>query len=678
MADIRVGGAYVTLSANAAPYVRGMGQGVAANRQFAGSVTRLNPVVGRLTTSVTSSLVAMAAYAVGVGLVARLTSGAGRDFLAFEGGLVAVQKTAGLTGSELVELGGNFDRIATTASVLGGALPVARAELLGIADVAGQMNIRGVRDLTAFTEAVGILTLTTDLGGRDAANSLGILLTNTRTLTSETYPLVSALTALGNEFRGGERDILAVANEVARATAAFQLSAGDILSLSAVLAAAGAQPAQASTVVQRGLSALVNAAAEAAGGDFARVAAIVASARDETVGFDQDMQNFLSTIQEGTQESRFAGLLRLIEAVRNVGPSGQLSLLTTIFGGETPNVRIQRTLGTLAVQYDEIGRAINITNAELENQVAAAREAGNFMASYGGRLQVVTNRILEQSTAIGSFLIPGLTALGENFKLVEAAIIGGGAGLLVSRGFRGFSAQGRALTAESRNAAMAAREHGGSVQLLNRRVRESRSLRRGYLRDLGTERRLRRSLARSTTAQAAASRRATAESANAATQRRQLGTAFGVSGVGRREARAQERLAEANRRVVGTEKQLAAVQGRRAASYITVDGARRQNIRSHTAIRQARSPGAAPSQRSSGGERGRGEGHRSRDPQQPSGRTCTRWGENCRAGNASDPRAPRAWVRSVRGGRAHHSGPETRYAGTGRDGTPCQGAHRSR
>ena len=458
MADIRVGGAYVTLSANAAPYVRGMGQGVAANRQFAASVTGLSPIVGRFSSSITSSLVATAAYAVGVGLVARLTAGAGRDFLALEGGLVAVQKTAGLTGSELVELGGNLDRITTTASILGKALPVAREELLGIADVAGQMNVRGVRDLTAFTEAVGILTLTTDLGGRDAANSLGILLTNTRTLASETYPLVSALTALGNSFRGGERDILAVANVIARSTAAFQLAAGDILSLSAVLAAAGTQPEQAGTVVQRALATLVNSAAEAAGGDFARVAAIIANARDETVGFDQDMQNFLATIQEGTQESRFAGLLRLIEAVRNAGPGGQLNLLTTIFGGETPQVRIQRTLGTLAVQYDEIGRAISITNAELENQVAAAREAGNFIASYGGRLQVVTNRILEQSTAIGSFLIPGLTALGENFERVEAVIIGGGAGLLVSRGFRGFSAQGRALTEESRNAGMAARD----------------------------------------------------------------------------------------------------------------------------------------------------------------------------------------------------------------------------
>ena len=475
MADIRVGGAYVTLSANAAPYVRGMGQGVAANRQFAGSVAGLNPAVGRFTSSITSSLIATAAYAVGVGLVARATSGAGRDFLAFEGGLVAVQKTAGLTASELVELGGNFDRIATRASILGGALPVARAELLGIADVAGQMNIRGVRDLTSFTEAVGLLTLTTDLGGRDAANSLGILLTNTRTLTSETYPLVSALTALGNEFRGGERDILGVANQIARSTAAFKLAAGDILSVSAVLAAAGTRQEQAGTVIQRVLATLVNAAAEAAGGDFARVAAIISNARDETVGFDQDMQNFLSTLQEGTQESRFAGLLRLIEAVRGAGPAGQLSLLTTIFGGETPPVRIQNVLGVLAVQYEEIGRAINITNAELENQVAAAREAGNFMASYGGRLQVVTNRILEQSTAIGSFLIPGLTALGENFKRVEAAIIGGGAGLLVARGFRGFSAQGRALTEESRNAAMAARTHGSSVQLLNRRVRESRS-----------------------------------------------------------------------------------------------------------------------------------------------------------------------------------------------------------
>ncbi len=63
--SIRVAGAHVDFSANALPYEAGVNRAIVANRRFAVSVAGLGPALDRFRTSITSSLIATAAYAVG-------------------------------------------------------------------------------------------------------------------------------------------------------------------------------------------------------------------------------------------------------------------------------------------------------------------------------------------------------------------------------------------------------------------------------------------------------------------------------------------------------------------------------------------------------------------------------------------------------------------------------------
>ena len=208
-ANLKIGGVRVDFSANASQYHAVSSSVQAANTRLAASygtvgrsAGRQGKLVSQFTNSLQSSLIATIAYAAGVRALISVTSGGVQKFLEYEQGLIAVQKTTGLTNKETALLDKNFERLLTRTSSLNRPLPVTARELLDIAEVAGQMNVKGVPSITRFTETVALMGLTTDLVGEDAANALGLIITNTDALVEDVPRIGAVVTALGNQFRG--------------------------------------------------------------------------------------------------------------------------------------------------------------------------------------------------------------------------------------------------------------------------------------------------------------------------------------------------------------------------------------------------------------------------------------------------------------------------------------------
>ena len=440
-ANLRIGGVRVDFSANASSYHAVASSVQTANARLAGSYRTVGRSAGRqsklvtqFTNSLQSSLIATIAYAAGVRALISVTSGTIQTSLEWEESLVKIQKTTGLTSEETAKLGDNFERLLTVTSALNRPLPVTSRELLEIAEVAGQMNIRGVPNITRFTEVVALMGLTTDLAGADAANALGLIITNTDAVVEDVGRIGAVITVLGNNFRGGERDILSIAESLARSTSEFNLSARAILAYSAVLAQAGSSEQKAGTVFQRTLRVLNTAANEALSGQPERLQAI-ANATDNA---EESYSRLIETIHSGDLGGALGILLEALQNLQSIG-TGQTrgGLLTLLFGGDQgPPIRPAEVIGVLTKSLPEVTRAIADTNREWEQQVAQLEEAGLFAEARSKRLQIVQNQLELQGKAVGDALSAVYVPLAEHFKVLQAAIVGAGTALAFGFGRR--------------------------------------------------------------------------------------------------------------------------------------------------------------------------------------------------------------------------------------------------
>ena len=141
-------------------------------RRATGDLDRLDRQSQTTTSTVQKLGAAFGALGIGAVLQGSLNS-----FANFERGLIGVGKTTDISGKALADLGESIRELSRD-------LPVTSAELLSIAQGAGQVGVEGAENILRFTETVGKLGLASDLAGEQAAVALTRILTTTGTAIS--------------------------------------------------------------------------------------------------------------------------------------------------------------------------------------------------------------------------------------------------------------------------------------------------------------------------------------------------------------------------------------------------------------------------------------------------------------------------------------------------------------
>ena len=440
VASVLVGAGRITLSLDDSRYtpaaIRAVGASARLQDSWKGAAVQgvqFGGTVGDITRSMRSSLIATAAYALGVNVVRTALSGSVRNFLEFDSGLIAVQKTAGLTTDQMEALGDTFERITTQQSVLGRALPVTVGQLLKIAEVVGQANItEGIADIS---EAIALLELTsTDLLGERAAEAVSRLIKNTTTLETEALSVVSTITALGNVFVGGEAALTEQALSLTRALSQFDLSAQEILAIAAVLEQAGARSEKSATVLQRTIIALTTAANEFSKGDISRLSEIAAAA-------GRDVDELFQSISRGDFATGIRAFAEAIAALPTIGTDQtRTGLLQLFFGGEqAPPARITEIQGLLAANVDELERAFNVAAREFARPTAVLIEGERAAESYQNRIVALRNEWAEFGREVGGVAVRTFIPLAEQIEGIQAGVGGLGGALLTGAVIRGFA-----------------------------------------------------------------------------------------------------------------------------------------------------------------------------------------------------------------------------------------------
>lgn len=311
-----------------------------------------------------------------------------------------VQKTTGLAGEELNEFKNEIDRLTL-------ALPgISTEELLSISKIAGQLGITGVDNLTGFAEAIGKLTLTTDLTAESAAENLAIILEFSSDTIAEVGKLSSVITLLGSSSTASEPKILGLSRSIATSTGAYKLNAQTIAAFATTFAEGALSQELAGSSLVRVLNTL-SSVTRNGGDDLERLAGLT--------GLSAEKLEELRKTDPAQLFVEFAGGLR---AVLDRGED--LPAMLDSFGLSTEETA--RLLTISATKFENLKDNLEASSAEFANATrlekefvlqtdtlgnkanTAAAAFGIFGRKLGQEFTDSANAAVESTTVFATFL----------------------------------------------------------------------------------------------------------------------------------------------------------------------------------------------------------------------------------------------------------------------------------
>lgn len=311
-----------------------------------------------------------------------------KAFADYETALVGVGKTTGIEGKQLENLGKQFQNLSDE-------IPVATNELLGIAQAAGQLGVTGEKNLVKFTETVAKLGVATDLSGEQAATTLTRILNTTGEGIETIDTFGSVIVRLGNNFAATESEITRVANEIARATGVFDVSAAQAAALGAALRSVGVQAELGGSVVGKTFRTIDKLVREGGAGldNLAKVAG--------TTG-DQFQKTF--------EEDSVAGFQAFIEGLGRINEEGgSVSATLETFGLRGDEVN--KILPILAKNSELVGEALSLAADETKNATALNIEAEKAFSTLGAEKEKLVNVAIDLASSIGKELAPTIKSI---------------------------------------------------------------------------------------------------------------------------------------------------------------------------------------------------------------------------------------------------------------------------
>lgn len=376
----------VTLSADVANYVRGIGQAESATKQFEGTADTLS---GRIRANQAEAsmlgqqmLIAGGAIAAGLGLSAKAAIG-------WESSWTGVLKTVNGTPAQL-------EAVEAGLRDLTKILPASHTEIAAVAEAAGQLGIQ-TGNVVDFTRVMINLGETTNLSAETAAMSLAKFMNVMRTDQGLVSNLGSSLVALGNNFATTEADILAMAQRLSGAGVQIGLTEGDVLGLATALSSVGIEAEAGGSAMSK---VMIDIAASVDQGgdrlnDFAKVAGL--SAEDFAAKWKTEPGAALAAFVQGLANAEEQG-------------TSTLGILADL--GIT-EVRMRDALLGSAAAADQFAAAMDLGNSSFEENLALAQEAELRYGTTESKLGILSNRFTEAGIVIGTHMLPALEGGAE-------------------------------------------------------------------------------------------------------------------------------------------------------------------------------------------------------------------------------------------------------------------------
>lgn len=337
---------------------------------------RLDVLTKSVETTVRSINLLGTAFFVVAGLLVKSASN-------FETAFAGVRKTVDATEDEFFQLSEGLLKMSKR-------IPVAAAKLAKIQEVAGQLGIRGVANLTKFTETMALLSETTNILGEVGTLQLSRFMGIMGVADTEVDRLGSALVDLGNNFKTQEAELLHISKNLAAFGVQVGLTAQQVLAFGTAIISAGGESAAAATAFQKVALKMKDAVitGNADLQSFAEIAGLTG-------------EQFVKTFKEDAGEA----IVLFLEGLKKITEEGG-SVTTALNKIGLADIRLTRELGKVTTQTDILREALIRSNTAFEENVALNEEAAKRFGTTGSKTLLLKNKINVLAITLGEKLLP--------------------------------------------------------------------------------------------------------------------------------------------------------------------------------------------------------------------------------------------------------------------------------
>lgn len=315
-----------------------------------------------------------------------LIKGAFNTIVQFDSQLLNVSKTTGLAGQELKNLGVSLRYLSEELKV------VSISKLTEYATVAGQLGVKGTQDILAFTKALAMLEITSNISGEEGGSQIARFLTLTDGGVKNVADFGDEVTKLGNNFAATEAEIVKNSLAIAQNTGVYKLGRQEALAYGTATKAIGVEAELTGATVGRTLAVIDNILRTGKNAQsFSKITG--ESVEDLKAKFKTDPSDVLYSFVKGLNTINKSGG-SVVQTLNNIGINGD---------------RDEKVLGSLASNgfnvltraLEDVGNAsgsmqseFDTASGKISNSIEAVKVSWeNFILSVNGSQNTIGEAI---------------------------------------------------------------------------------------------------------------------------------------------------------------------------------------------------------------------------------------------------------------------------------------------
>lgn len=306
----------------------------------------------------------------------------------YEQGMVAIKKTTNMSNGELKELSNSLKDMGRT-------MPIAIEDLQDVAAIAGQLGVRGVADITKFTDVMTKIGTATNLSASEAAEAIARFTNITGTGTANIERIGSALVAIGNNFATTEAEVMTLATRLVGTLSSLGATEPQIIGLAGAMSSLGISAEMGGTAIST---------------FFTDMALAVSEGEDKLAKFAEVSKMTSEQFANLFADNPVEAFQALIKGLNDIDKSGG-DLVGTMDELGIGNARLRDTITRLVQGYDTLESAMATSNQAFSEGSALQQEYSTMLESTAAQWEILKNNAKLFAISIGDALLPAINEL---------------------------------------------------------------------------------------------------------------------------------------------------------------------------------------------------------------------------------------------------------------------------